>query len=100
MPVGPANQWRWIVVHHSATVSGGAARFDKLHREKGWDELGYHFVIGNGTDTRDGQIEVGSRWVKQKRGAHTKTADNRFNDYGIGICLVGNFNYDRPTAEQ
>ena len=71
-----------------------------MHREKGWDELGYDFVIGNGTDTGNGQIEVGSRWTKQKIGAHAKTADNRFNEYGIGICLVGNFMQERPTPEQ
>jgi hypothetical protein len=100
IPKAKANHWRWIVIHHSATPSGGAAAFDKMHRAKGWDELGYHFVIGNGTDTRDGQIEVGSRWPKQKWGAHAKTADNRYNNYGIGICLVGNFDIDRPTAAQ
>ena len=74
--------------------------FDKMHRAKGWDELGYHFVIGNGTDTRDGQIEVGSRWPKQKWGAHAKTPDNRYNEYGIGICLVGNFDVSYPTHAQ
>ena len=92
--------WEWIVVHHSATPAGGAARFDRDHRQKGWDELGYDFVIGNGTDTGDGQIEVGPRWPVQKWGAHTKTPDNRFNERGIGICLVGNFDEDRPTAAQ
>lgn len=92
--------WQAIVIHHSATPAGGAARFDREHREKGWDELGYDFVIGNGTDTGDGQIEVGSRWVKQKVGAHAKTADNWYNEHGIGICLVGNFDGDRPTAAQ
>lgn len=97
----PARSWKWIVVHHSATPVGSATRFDRQHREeKHWDELGYHFVIGNGTDTKDGQVEVGSRWPKQKWGAHAKTPDNRFNDYGIGICLVGNFELERPTARQ
>lgn len=99
-PAGAARPWRWIVIHHSATPSGGASAFDRMHRAKGWDELGYHWVIGNGTDTPDGQIEIGSRWSKQKWGAHAKTPDNRFNDYGIGICLVGNFDKDRPTAAQ
>ncbi len=99
-PVAAPNQWRWIVIHHSATPTGGAAAFDKMHRAKGWDELGYHFVVGNGTDTRDGQIEVGSRWPKQKWGAHAKTPDNRFNEYGIGICLVGNFDVGYPSAAQ
>jgi N-acetylmuramoyl-L-alanine amidase len=100
IPAAPVNPWRWIVVHHSATPTGSAAVFDREHRQKGWDELGYHFVIGNGTLTADGQVEVGSRWPKQKWGAHAKTADNRFNDYGIGICLVGNFEIDRPTPAQ
>ncbi len=93
-------QWQWIVVHHSATANGGAARFEKSHKAQGWDELGYHFVIGNGSDTADGLVEVGGRWPVQKHGAHAKTADNRYNDYGIGICLVGNFNETRPTAKQ
>ena len=100
IPRGPINRWVWIVVHHSATPTGGAAAFDKMHRAKGWDELGYHFVIGNGTDTRDGQVEVGSRWVKQKWGAHAKTPDNRYNEHGIGICLVGNFDITHPSEAQ
>jgi len=94
------NNWRWIVVHHSATPAGSALQFDRSHRQKGWDELGYHFVIGNGTGSADGQVEVGSRWTKQKWGAHTKTPDNQYNDFGIGICLVGDFDVDRPTAAQ
>lgn len=100
VPHVPARQWMAIVVHHSATPAGGAARFDREHREKGWDELGYDFVIGNGTDTADGQIEVGSRWVKQKVGAHAKTPDNWYNEHAIGICLVGNFDGSRPTPAQ
>ena len=83
--------WEFIVIHHSATPTGGAVAFDRMHRQKGWDELGYHFVIGNGSDTRAGEVEVGSRWPKQKHGAHAKTPDNKFNERGIGICLVGNF---------
>lgn len=94
-------RWTYIVIHHSATRSGGANRFDKYHREiNGWDELGYHFVIGNGTDTPDGYVEVGPRWRKQKHGAHCKTPNNYFNEHGIGICLVGDFSEERPTRRQ
>ena len=99
-PLARSNGWKWIVIHHSATPGGGAAAFDKMHKSKGWDELGYHFVIGNGSDTRDGQVEVGPRWPRQKWGAHAKTPDNRYNDFGIGVCLVGNFDMTRPTGEQ
>ena len=94
-------RWRHIVIHHSATTAGGARRFDKYHREEnGWDELGYHFVIGNGTDTPDGLVEVGPRWHKQKHGAHCKTPNNYFNEHGIGICLVGDFTKTKPTPRQ
>ena len=91
-PGGLRRNWQYIVIHHSASDSGSAQHFDRFHRfQKGWDELGYHFVIGNGRGSGDGSIEVGSRWWKQKHGAHCKTPDNRYNDYGIGICLVGDF---------
>jgi hypothetical protein len=100
VPSVPINHWYWIVIHHSATPTGGAAAFDKMHKAKGWDELGYHFVIGNGTDTADGKIEVGPRWPKQKWGAHDKTPGNQFNEHGIGICLVGNFDTTHPSAAQ
>ena len=99
-PPVPARAWKYVVVHHSATAGGGAAAFDRMHKAKGWDGLGYDFVIGNGTDTADGQVEVGFRWKQQITGAHAKTADNRYNEYGIGICLVGNFDVDRPTPAQ
>jgi hypothetical protein len=99
-PKVPPRSWRWIVIHHSATPSGSMAFFDKEHKAKGWDGIGYHFVIGNGTNSGDGQIEVTARWPQQKWGAHAKTSDNRYNEYGIGICLVGNFDVERPTPAQ
>ena len=48
----------------------------------------------------DGKVEVGPRWPKQKHGAHAQTADEQFNNYGIGICLVGNFDQQQPSAAQ
>ena len=100
LPASPSDRWECIVIHHSASDVGGAGRFDQWHRAKGWDELGYHFVIGNGTDTSDREVEVGERWVEQKHGAHCKTPDEYYNQHGIGICLVGNFNHYPPTAAQ
>jgi len=92
--------WKWIVIHHSASDSGGAAVFDVWHRKRGFDELGYHFVIDNGEGMPDGNVEVGSRWLKQKQGAHAKSPDGQYNERGIGICLVGNFENSEPTAKQ
>src|SRR5206468_7992138 len=100
IPTSSARPWKWIIIHHSATPAGSLAVIDREHKEKGWDGCGYHFVIGNGTNSGDGQVEPSARWPIQKWGAHAKTPDNKFNDYGIGICLVGNFDIDRPTAAQ
>jgi N-acetylmuramoyl-L-alanine amidase len=92
------SRWRAIVIHHSASLSGNAHVFHSAHLAKGWDELGYHFVIGNGQGSPDGFIEVGSRWKKQKHGAHA--GDTEYNQQGIGICLVGNFEEQKPTVQQ
>jgi hypothetical protein len=101
-PAAAERPWRWIVIHHSATDTGSAAAFDAWHRNgRHWDELGYHFVIGNGGGTSDGLVEVGSRWPKQKYGAHCRVGDNEeYNYFGIGICLVGDFEKRRPTEAQ
>jgi len=100
-PSGPERHWQYIVIHHSATPSGSASEFNRMHIAKGWDELGYHFVIGNGTGSRDGEVEIGSRWEKQKHGAHCKVLGHpEYNDVGIGICLVGNFDVTHPSQAQ
>ncbi|MCZ7646488.1 MAG: peptidoglycan recognition protein family protein [Planctomycetota bacterium] len=90
--------WKYIVLHHSASATGSAASFDRAHKARGWDGLGYHFVIGNGSGSGDGEVEVGYRWKQQERGAHAGNAE--FNTHGVGICLVGNFEETHPTPRQ
>ena len=94
-------RWASIIIHHSATDTGNMAIFDKKHREENhWDGVAYDFVIGNGSDSGDGQVEVTFRWREQIAGAHCKTPNNWANENGIGICLVGNFNYGSPSSRQ
>jgi hypothetical protein len=93
-------KWTAIVIHHSDTSNGSAAIFDDYHKKKFWEGVGYDFVIGNGTNTRDGQVEVTFRWHQQRTGAHCKTPGNWANEKAVGICLVGNFERTRPTAQQ
>jgi hypothetical protein len=94
-------KWEAIIVHHSATRNGNSAIFDKKHREENhWDGVAYDFVIGNGTDSGDGEVEVTFRWREQITGAHCKTPNNWANEEGIGICLVGNFDNTTPSASQ
>lgn len=91
-----SREWRHIVVHHSASPTGSAASFDKAHRDRGWDGLGYHFVIGNGSGSGDGQVEVGYRWTRQLAGAHA--GNYEYNQHGVGICLVGDFEHNGPPS--
>ena len=92
--------WEYIVVHHSGTSGGSAKVFDYYHTEERGMENGmaYHFVIGNGTDSGDGQIEVGNRWRKQIQGGHL--ASETLNEIAIGICLVGDFSRSRLGPRQ
>lgn len=95
-------RWTAIIIHHSDTENGNARIFDKYHREtKHWNGIGYDFVIGNGTNSGNGQVEVTDRWKYQKTGAHCGgTAGNWANKDGIGICLVGDFDRSYPNSRQ
>lgn len=90
--------WNAIVIHHTASRRDTTASIDRGHRKRGWDGIGYHFVIGNGREMADGQIDPTFRWWKQREGAHAGSSplSQPYNDGGIGICLVGNFEEDQP----
>jgi hypothetical protein len=94
------SRWQFIVVHNSGTRQGNAAAFDYYHRHfrRMQNGLAYHFVIGNGTSTGNGQIEVGDRWRRQINGGHVHS--DYLNNIALGICLVGDFNRDQPTRAQ
>ena len=93
-------RWKYIVVHNSGTREGNARIFDIYHlRVRHMQNgLAYHFVIGDGHGSGDGQIEIGNRWTKQINGGHV--ASDYLNDIALGICLVGDFNRDTPTKAQ
>ena len=93
-------RWQFIVVHNSGTRQGNARAFDYYHRHVRHMQngLAYHFVIGNGTSTGNGQIEVGDRWRRQINGGHVHS--DHLNNIALGICLVGDFNRDQPTRAQ
>jgi hypothetical protein len=93
-------RWQMIVVHNSGTRQGNARVFDYYHRHVRHMQngLAYHFVIGNGTSTRNGEIEIGDRWRRQINGGHVHS--DYLNNIALGICLVGDFNRDQPTRAQ
>lgn len=93
-------RWKYIIIHNSGTRQGNARIFDRYHRRvrKMQHGLAYHFVIGNGNSSGNGEIEIGPRWTRQVNGGHV--ASDYLNNIAIGVCLVGDLNRDQPTKAQ
>jgi N-acetylmuramoyl-L-alanine amidase len=70
-----------IIIHCSATREGRnftAADIDQWHKDRGYQKIGYHFVI-----LLSGKVERGRElW---EVGAHAL----KHNAYSIGICYIG-----------
>lgn len=103
-PQANERDWKYIVLHHTATSRGDVESIDRAHSRRTdadgdpWLGIGYHFVIGNGNGMPDGEIEPTFRWNDQIHGAHAGA--DRYNQRGIGIALVGNFEKQRPSSAQ
>jgi N-acetylmuramoyl-L-alanine amidase len=81
----------YIVIHCSATKEDQNFTVEDIrrwHRQKGWMDVGYHFVI-----TRDGEVQKGR--PHDVPGAHVRG----FNHISLGICLVGGVESDGKTPE-
>lgn len=81
----------YITVHCSATPADmdiGVDEIRFMHLDKGWSDIGYHFVI-----RRNGLVEPGRQLDRQ--GAHVY----KYNRNNIGICLVGGVNEDYKPEE-
>jgi hypothetical protein len=79
-----------IIIHCSDSEFASIMDIDSWHRERGFDMVGYHFVITNSKPDKgsfmpclDGQINTGR--ALDQDGAHAKG----FNDEAFGICMVG-----------
>ena len=97
-PLAQARDWTSIVIHHTATDTGSVESIHETHIAKEWLGIGYHFVIGNGNGMADGEIEPTFRWREQIHGAHA--GSDEYNQHGIGIALIGNFEEQSPTPAQ
>lgn len=80
-----------IIVHCSATPEGKdftVKDIDRWHRERGFDRIGYHYVV-----YRDGSIHAGR--PEEMVGAHCHGK----NAHSIGICYIGGLSSDGKTAK-
>ena len=80
-----------IIIHCSATPEGRKVttdQIDRWHKERGFKEIGYHYVI-----YLDGSIHEGRK--EEEIGAHTVG----HNANSIGICYVGGCAKDGRTPK-
>lgn len=80
-----------IIIHCSATPEGRdftTADIDRWHRERGFNGIGYHYVI-----YRDGSVHPGRS--EDREGAHC-SGQNRDS---IGICYIGGLAGDGKTPK-
>lgn len=80
-----------IIIHCSATHAGQDLRakdIDRMHRQRGFAQIGYNFVID-----LDGTVENGRPLSID--GAHCSTkgfSGVSYNKHSIGICCIGGLN--------
>ncbi len=108
---------KYIIVHHSATVDGRTNEWDAIRRyhtswrrldlniivtqeeagelmAKGvpvtapWRDIGYH----RGIERENGVLVVREGRPLTETGAHA----TGFNDSGVGLCIVGNYDRHEP----
>lgn len=80
-----------IIVHCTATPEGRphtAKDVDMWHRQRGFDGIGYHFLV-----RLDGTVEPGR--PLEKIGAHCLG----HNSHSIGICYVGGLTKDGKSPK-
>lgn len=90
-------RWKYIVWHtaaHGDPKTGAvydttAAQIDGWHRARGWQKIGYHFVV-----RLDGTIEEGR--MLSETGAHARG----LNQHAIGICFSGHGDLQPLTDAQ
>lgn len=80
-----------IVVHCSAVrpcQTSTARQIDAWHRERGWQGIGYHYVV-----RRDGSVEPGR--PEHIPGAHVE----HHNPHSIGVCYEGGLDAEGRPAD-
>lgn len=97
-PVDP-ERWDSIIIYHSSSPFGSPDSLAARQRQHTQEEMGFHFLIGNGSGMGNGDIHVGNRWLGQEAGLHgisqAGTADPQ---RAIGVCLIGDGNR-RPFSQ-
>ncbi|MDY7100936.1 MAG: N-acetylmuramoyl-L-alanine amidase [Actinomycetota bacterium] len=80
-----------VVLHHTAGGTSSETRQVRAAQDehmdvRGWDDIAYNWLVGQSGRVFDGRI--------RNMGAATKGR----NDRSVAICLIGDFDRNRPSA--
>lgn len=87
-----------IIIHCSATRAGQDLRakdIDRMHKQRGFDQIGYNFVIN-----LDGTVEHGR--PLSIAGAHCNTkgfSGSSYNRHSVGVCYIGGLDVNGKPAD-
>ena len=87
-----------IIIHCSATRAGQdltAKDIDRMHRARGFSQIGYNYVI-----RIDGAVEKGRSLAVD--GAHCNTkgfSESSYNKHSVGICYIGGLDANGKPAD-
>ena len=87
-----------IIIHCSATRAGQDLRakdIDRMHKQRGFNQIGYNFVID-----LDGTVENGRPLTID--GAHCNTkgfSKESYNMHSIGVCYIGGLDVDGKAKD-
>lgn len=79
----------YLVVHHSASDKHvGREDIRTWHLERGWDDIGYHWLVNQQGQLTEGRAET-------IPGAHARGLNFR----SLGICCIGHYEQECPSEE-
>jgi len=97
---------RYVIIHCSASYYGDFELIEKWHLDRGFDAIGYHYLIGNGYPAYENWIDKRplfwtDGWLWRGRsnkfqGAHVRG----HNHESIGICLIGRRQFTQGQFNQ
>jgi N-acetyl-anhydromuramyl-L-alanine amidase AmpD len=81
--------WTPVYFTDKASTAKRLEQIRRSHVERGWADIGYHYVID-----RAGRVWEGRNISYQ--GAHVRDQ----NEHNLGIMVLGNFDLQRPSDAQ
>ena len=86
----PLKKVNFIAVHHSQRKIDSVKRIRDLHiKTNKWEDIGYHYLIDKKCKIHVGRSE---KFIGAHVFGHNKNS--------VGICLIGNFDEEKPTKAQ